>query len=213
MAQPSASSRALRKRDTEGPDYYSSPTQSPLSLRLFEGFSGRVIETVQSDAAGKFRFPVDVPSGIYYIELRSSVVSGTYDEEHVGTFPIEIDAAAAQDGIDIDFGWSDCGLHYQPKVIMPDLTVNKICGDITDTGGRFAERVQLLLLAEGGQTKFLEQALSGPNGEFALKEQREGTYQLILRPRGMGLPILREIHLVSPSFVEGCQQPVHLKIE
>lgn len=206
MAWPGRTPLTVRSASgtMRGPNFYPSLTQGRFSVSLLEGRSARVIETTESDTKGRFSFTTKVPPGIYYVRLNSS----DPDQIH-GAIPIEISAEAADDGLDVDLGWTDCGLVYAQNVKEPDLKISKICGDIADVGGGVVAKAQVLLFSDNNDAKLLSQTHSDSSGQFAFKELREGTYQLIVASLGF-LPSLRTVHL-EPSNSEGCPQPIHIR--
>jgi len=187
--------------------------QNPFSLELIEGFSGRVVDTTTTDNKGRFSFKADVPPGIYFVNLAPLEGVHPYDKEISGTIPIEIASAATRDGLDLDLGSTGCGLYYTERAVEPEVTVNKICGDVVDHAGRIVERAQFWLLQGGDNGTAVKQALSDPRGEFTVNEEHEGTYQLIVRPReSVRSIIISLVHLVAPNSSDECENPIHIRL-
>lgn len=193
--------------------FYPSLDQNPISLELIEGLSGRVIDTTTADNKGRFSFKPVVPKGIYFIHLVPLEGSHPYDKDMNGTIPIEIATAAIQFGLDLDLGWTDCGLYYTERAVEPEVTVKKICGDVVDREGSMVEGAQFWLLQGGDNGTFVKQALSDPSGHFTVNEDREGTYQLIVGLRWWASSVMRVVHLVAPSSADDCKEPIHIRLE
>lgn len=192
--------------------FYPSLDQNPFSLDLIEGFSGHVVDTTTTDNKGRFTFKSGVPPGIYFVNLVPLEGVHPYDKEISGAIPIEIAAAATRDGLDLDVGSTGCGLYYMERTVEPEVTVNKICGDIADHAGRIVEGAQFWLLQRGDDGIALKQALSDPRGDFTVNEEEEGTYQLIVRPGMFESSMMRVVHLIAPSSAVDCKQPIHIRL-
>jgi Carboxypeptidase regulatory-like domain len=194
-----------------GPDYYPQKFQPQLSLSLLEGVSGRVIETTQTDSKGRFRFANAVTSGIYFLQLTPSELRASDGEQIEGMIPIEINPNAAQDVIDLDLGWSSCGLGYAQRAKSPEMKVSKVCGDVTDAMGAVISNSRVMLLANSENGEILEQTRSGTDGQFALSEHDEGTYQLLVKSPGFQ-PFVQVMRMGTSGTSEGCQKPIHVRL-
>jgi hypothetical protein len=191
-----------------GPDYYPSQKQIQLSLSLLEGLSGRVIATTNTDEKGRFNFHADTPPGVYFLRLNRSGLRGWSGEEMEGMVAIEVTPAAKDRELDLDLGWSSCGLGAAQGQIHPELKVPKICGDIADRRGAVVSGAQIRLLTRGDEPQILEQTKSGMKGNFALREQREGTYQLFIQSAGFQ-PLVLPIRVEPAGPSGGCRKPMH----
>jgi hypothetical protein len=195
-----------------GPDYYPQQTQAQLSLSLLEGVSARVIETAQTDSKGGFSFAGATPSGIYFLRLNPSNLRGWDGGQIEGMIPIEINPKATQDVLDLDLGWSSCGLGYAQRAKSPEMKASKLCGDVADATGAVISNAQVVLLANGENAEIIEETRSGTIGEFALREQDGGTYQLLVKSAGFQ-PFLRVMHVDPSGTSEGCKQPIRVRLE
>jgi hypothetical protein len=128
--------------------------------------------------------------------------------------PIKVDPKAAQNVLDLDLGWSSCGLGYAQRNEYPEMKASKLCGDVADALGGVISNAAVMLLANGENVEILEQTRSGTNGGFALREHDGGPYQLLVKSPGFQ-PFLRVIHIDTSATSEGCKQPilVRLKVE
>ena len=195
-----------------GPDFYPQQTQAFASVSLLEGISAHVVNTTQTDNKGKFRFANTIPPGIYFLRLNPSGLR-TFDGEQIeGMIPIEINPDAVQDVIDLALGWSSCGLGYAQRGKYPEMKVNKLCGDVADEIDAVISNAQVVLLANGENAEILEETRSGTDGQFALREHDEGTYQLLVKSPGFQ-PFLRVMHMDTSETSEGCQQPIRVRLK
>jgi len=195
-----------------GPDYYSSQVQAQISISLLEGISGREIEKTQSDSKGRFSFNSNLQPGIYFMRINSSGLRGWSGEQIEGMIVIEVAREAKANALDLDLGWSSCGLEYSQRVILPELKLAQICGAIKDTEGAVVAKAQVMLLAGGEDVEILEQTQSGPNGEFVIPKHPDGNYQLLIKSAGFS-PYLRLIHVQNAGTSGKCQQPIPVKLE
>jgi hypothetical protein len=195
-----------------GPDYYPNQVQAPISVSLLEGISGREIETTKTDSKGRFNFTNEIPSGIYFLRLNRSGLRGWSGEQMEGLIAIEVTGEAKWNALDLDLGWSSCGLSYAQREIDSELKLDKICGAIADSEGAVVSNAQVMLLANDENAKIFEQTKSETNGQFALREQPDGTYQLLVKSPGFR-PFLRVIHFQSAGQSETCQQPISVRLD
>lgn len=195
-----------------GPDFYPQGTQVQLSLSLLDGRSGREIGATQTDAKGAFNFTGDVPPGIYYLRLNPSNLRGWGGEQMEGAIPVEVGPRAAHDNLDVDVTWSSCGLGYAQRVARPEFTVNKMCGNVLDVEGAAIARAQVILMVDDGNMKIMEGTETGSTGEFALRQQTGGTYQLLVKSPGFQ-PFLGVVHMNPAEASERCQKPIRVRME
>jgi len=199
-------------RSVEGilrqPDYYPAQEQAEMSLSLVEGSSGREIEMTRTDPKGRFHFSDDVSRGLYFLHLSASVTSSDSDSDHSGTIPIEVNPDANETALDLDIGWTSCGLTHARKLMEPELIVGKVCGKVTDAEGGVISKAQIWLQAVRDDIEGSDETLTSATGDFSFPERNEGTYQLIVQSRGFR-PYLRQIRL-QPTTTPGCPQPAHI---
>ncbi len=195
-----------------GPDFYPSEQQVPLSLSLLEGISSRVIAETTSDSRGRFNFAEHVSPGLYFLRLNRSGLRGWSSEQIEGRIAIEISESAKRDALDLDIGWSSCGLTYGQHETSGVLTLAKVCGEITDSMGADIANARVLLMPSNEEGKVLEQTASGRDGRFTFSERPEGDYRLLIKSPGFR-PFLRPIHLEPGSSSAGCMEPVEVQLE
>jgi hypothetical protein len=196
-----------------GPDFYPSEQQVPLSLSLLESVSSRVIAETNSDSKGRFKFGEDVPAGVYFLRLNlSGLRSGRSGEQMQGMIAIEVSSAAKQSALNLDLGWSSCGLSYAQQVTYPELELAAVCGDIADVMCADVPNAEVLLVANGEGGEIIEETRSGAKGGFALQKKHEGSYQLLIKYPGFR-PYLRPVRINATGSPDGCPNPVKVQLQ
>jgi carboxypeptidase family protein len=189
------------------PDYYPQQAQAQFSISLLESLSGRVIDKTHSDSKGRFAFDDPVKPGLYFLQLNDS--SGTRTE---GTITVEVNYDAPEAGLDLDLGWTSCGLHYGQRQAYPEMRERNLCGDVADALDEFIPGADVWLLSNGDDAQILEHTRTDGTGQFALHEQRDGTYQLLVKRRGFQ-PFIRVVLLETAERSSSCQQPISVRLE
>jgi hypothetical protein len=196
-----------------GLDFFPSEQQVPLSLSLLESVSSRVIAETNSDSKGRFKFGEDVPPGVYFLRLNlSGLRSGWSGEQMQGMIAIEVSSAAKQSALNLDLGWSSCGLSYAQQVTYPELELTAVCGDIADVMGADVPNAEVLLVANGEGGEIIEETRSGAKGGFALQKKHEGSYQLLIKYPGFR-PYLRPVRIDATGSPDGCPNPVKVQLQ
>jgi hypothetical protein len=187
-------------------DYYPQQTQAQFSLSLEEAISGRLIGASRSDTDGQFAFDISVQPGIYFLQLSDSST-----KEHEGTITVEVDRDAQQLGMNLDLGWTSCGLNYSERRSYPDMNETKLCGDVSDDAGAVIANVDVWLLSNNEVPRVLEQTHTDEKGQFILQEQQEATYRLVVKRAGF-FPFIRVVHLASPDASDRCTHPIRITL-
>lgn len=195
-----------------GPDFYPSQMQIPLSLSLIEGLSAHVVATTLTDSKGRFAFSAVVPAGIYFLRLNASGLRGWSGEQMEGLMTFEVSGEATDDALDLDMGWSSCGLMYAQQPKYSEITLRKIHGDVADISGGAIANAQILVLATDVNAAVVAETASGKKGQFALQEQHEGVYRLVIKSPGFQ-PYVRLIRIVPTASDESSRQPLRLRLE
>jgi hypothetical protein len=195
-----------------GPDYYPSEAQIPLSLSLLEGVTAHVVATTVTDSKGRFAFPDGTPAGIYFLRVNPTVRRGPSGEKMEGMIAIEVSREANDSALDLDLGWSSCGLAYAQREPYPKMNVSKVCGDITDTGNAAVSEAQVLLLVVGNEARILEQTTSRVNGQFSIQERHDGIYELLVEYPGFQ-PCLQTIEIEAAESAGDCRRPIHIRLK
>ena len=205
----------LRKRN-----FYPTRTQAEMSLALLEGISGKEIEKIKTDLRGRFQFSGHVTPGLYFIRIDSSGATPGSGEDETGTIAIHVDPAGKDNSLDLDVGWSDCGLVYAKRVAQATLVLGKVCGTVTDSEGGIISGAQVWLQPLNGQTESFnqtstqssDQILTSATGDFSFQERNAETYELIVQSRGFRTYV-RKIQLQPDGASGGCPQAVHLVMD
>ncbi len=195
-----------------GPEYYPSQVQGELSLSLLEGVSARVVSTAVADNKGRFTFSGETPPGFYFLRINPSGLLGSLSEPIEGLIAIDFNPGAKAGTLDLDLGWSSCGLGYAQRARYHEIQASNLCGKITDVMGAVIPRAQVILLAVEEDAEILGQTQSGVGGDFALSQPKNGTYQLLVKSPGFR-PYLRAIRVKANVTSRGCQQPISLKMD
>src|SRR5260370_37694789 len=117
-----------------------------LSLALLEGISGLHLKSIQTTQSGEFSF-VNVAPGLYFLRLNPSGLKGWSGEPITGLIAVAVDSSAPADHLDLELGWTSCGLTYtdRNKCSPSDLQVEQLCGQVHDTSGAVIPGADILL--------------------------------------------------------------------
>lgn len=93
------------------PEHYPGQPRPKLSFDLFEGVSGRRLESLQTDETGNFDIQ-NAGAGLYFLNLKPSDLKDWGNDPITGQIIVAVLPDAAAENLDIDLGWSSCGLSY-----------------------------------------------------------------------------------------------------
>lgn len=198
-----------------GPNYYPQWTQVPLSLSLLEGASGKEIDSTHADEKGRFSFEQSPAPGLYFIRLNPSGLTGWSGEQIEGLIAVEVSPNAAQNQpfLDVDFGWSSCGLEYRQEQTPPDISVDRLCGTVVDPPGAAIQGAHVWLLSSKTANQIVDQTTSTSTGSFNLSKAERGDYRLLIKSPGFS-PFLALVHLGdSQARPNQCQKPISVKLD
>ena len=171
------------KGTLRGPDYLAGQSQARLSLALLEGNSGRLLKSAESDNSGEFSFE-GVASGLYFLGRKPSGLRAWPGEPLTGLIAVAVDQGAQMDNLDIDLGWTSCGLWYvdQNKCPRPDLQIRQLSGQVVDVTGAAIPGATILLFdrAKG----LVDRLQSDSTGKFTSPHSLSGTYEFMVRAPG-----------------------------
>ena len=171
------------KGKIRGPDYLPRQSQPRLLLVLLEGRSGRSLKSLQTTDNGEFNFESAAP-GLYFLSLKPSGLRGRSGEEITGLVAVAVDHDAPTDHLDVDFGWTSCGLWYADRSKCPqsDVQIEQLSGQVLDASG--APIVDAKILLFDPAEKLVERLRSDKAGRFASPYSLAGTYQLVVSSAG-----------------------------
>jgi len=196
-----------------GPNYYPLREQISLSVSLLEGMSGKEIASTHTDDEGRFSFGDSVSPGMYFLRLNPSGLAAWSGEQIEGLIGIEISPKAQQADVDVDFGWSSCGLEYREQRKAPDIQTDQLCGAITDPAGAAISGANVWLLPAEAADRILGHTTSDPAGRFVLPTQLGGEYRLLVRSPGFE-PFVAIIHLGQAAATSGqCRTPISVELD
>jgi hypothetical protein len=194
-----------------GPDYYPGGEQPPLSLTLLNAMSQRAIAHTQSDTKGRFAFTQEVPAGLYFLHLNPSGIVGWSGEQIEGSIAVAVSPKATEPALDVDLGWSSCGLEYADRETLPEIQTAEICGDIADAEDAPISNAPIFLLDARNGPTIVEQTKSDHDARFEIQERNEGTYQLLIKSPGFQ-PYLRAVQIQGKRTSAGCTEPIHIRM-
>ncbi len=176
------------KGTMRGPDYLPGQHEPGLSLDLLDVSSGRKLKTVQTSDNGEFNFEYSTP-GRYFLSLNPPGQGGF--------IAVAVDRDARTEQLDLDIGWSSCGLYYSDTSTCPqsELQTEEVSGRVVDSGGAMIPRAKILLLDPAGTV--VRQLQSDDTGRFTSSGSLAGTYLLVVSSGGF-TPYRRTVH-VKPA--------------
>jgi hypothetical protein len=185
------------------------PSQPLLSLDLLEGISGSVIENQHSDGTGRFNF-INVAPGLYFLRVNPTRLKGGQQIE--GMIAVAVDPSAPADSLDLELGWTSCGLGYtdRNKCSHSELEVEQLCGQVSDTTGAVIADADILLYDSGEMPKLIERMRSDGAGAFGPFKSVAGTYQLVVSSGGF--TVLRRSVRLEPKGKVACRTPLQVNL-
>lgn len=176
--------------------------------------------STETTPSGAFAFDLNQP-GIYFLSVTESNPRDPKATPMAGLIPISLEPDAAAEHLDLELGWSDCGLFYldllpcpRPNLLLQQLRGRVIgpSGELIVKGrdllnhtvppfnpdGYAIENADIYLVDPGGN--LVEHLVSGPSGEFASSRPLTGAYDLFVRDWGYGT--LRARLLAAPAEVQ-----------
>lgn len=175
------------------PDHFLGEPQTPLSVDLLDGISARKLDTVLTTEKGEFSFQSAAP-GLYFLRLNPSGPMSWSREPISGLMAIAVERNANADHVDLDLGWTSCGLWYADGSKCPqnDLQMEQLSGQVVDAGGKAISKADIFLIAG----KLVEHLQSDSSGKFASARALSGTYRLLVTRAGF-TPLRRTLQASS----------------
>jgi len=181
------------KGTIRGPDYLPWQSQGNVSLDLLDGINGRMLRSLQTDERGEFNFG-DAAPGLYSVRVKPSGLWGWSGEQIAGLIVVDVERDAPIDRLDLDLGWSSCGLYYaeSSKCSQSDFHTARLAGQVVDSGGAAIARAKIFLIDPSGM--LADELHSNGEGRFLSSSSLAGTYQLMVTSGGF-TPYRRTVHL------------------
>ena len=156
-----------------------------LALDLRKARSGGRLQSVEASEKGEFSFDEVVP-GIYFLTLKRMLSVGpplAYSTE-TGEIAVEVDPDSSEERLDLDFGWTSCGLWYSDasQCRSADLQLDRLAGRVTDSGGGSVWGAEIVLF--DANQKVVESLRSDQQGNFASLASLAGDYRLVVSRPG-----------------------------
>ena len=182
------------------PGFYPGQVQPRISIELLEGVSGKSIQSAQTNDSGEFNFG-EIAPGLYFLRLSVSGIIG-----------VAIQPGAASDHIDLDLGWTSCGMMYtdRNKCSSTDLQVEQLCGRVVDASGGSVEAAEVALLDATEKSNMIQQVKADRAGRFAAAEALTGSYRLVIQSPGFA-PLYRTVHVIG-SNNSVCGRPLNVRL-
>ena len=180
------------KGTIRGPDYFPGQSQQRLSLDLLEGRSGQRLKSLQTTDSGEFNFESAAP-GLYFLSLKPSGLKGWSGDQITGLIAVAIDPHAPTDHLDVDLGWTSCGLWYADRnqCSQGDLKIEQLSGQVLDASGAVIPDAKILLFDSGGT--LIERLQSDGAGKFTSPHSLAAAYELVVSRAGF-TPLHRTVH-------------------
>lgn len=178
------------------PGYFPGQSQPVVSLDLLEAISGQRLKRLQTTNRGEFDFESAAP-GLYFLSLRPVDLKDP-SEQITGLIAVAIDREAPTDQLDLDLGWSSCGLWYADRSKCPqgDLYIEQLFGEVRDAAGAAIADAKILLF-DPNET-LIESLQSDSAGKFISSRSLAGTYKLVVSQAGF-TPLRSTVHAKSTS--------------
>jgi len=159
--------------------------KAKLALDLADARSGHRLGSVEASEQGEFSFDGVAP-GLYFLTLKWMVPMGlphAYQTE-TGEIAVEVDPNSSKEGLDLDLGWTSCGMWYSDagQCRSGDLQIDRLAGQVTDRGGGAIPGAEVILFDTN--QKVVEQLQSDQQGNFASLVSLAGEYRLVVSRPG-----------------------------
>jgi hypothetical protein len=166
-------------------------------LDLLESNSGRLLASTHTADNGEFSFDSVAP-GLYFLSLKPQGLRAWTGGWITGLIAVRVDEGAAADHVDIDLGWTSCGLWYADRnqCPQPDLQIAQLSGQVVDDSGVPIGGATILVLDH--TEKPVGRLQSDGDGRFTWPDSLAGTYELVVSASGF-TPLRRTAH-VEPAL-------------
>ncbi|MBL8236836.1 MAG: carboxypeptidase regulatory-like domain-containing protein [Bryobacterales bacterium] len=181
---------------------------SILQVELLDARTGVSRGTTQTTGDGAFNLRTP-PPGLYILRVTPTDLAPEGGIRIAGIVPVEVDQRAAIVNLDLDFGWTSCGVTYVASHTCPrpELSLTALSGQVLDAAGAPIARATVRLRNSGRDV--VEQLTSDEEGRFASAKQFDGNYELAVSATGFAS--LRQP--VRAALPEDAARPQPLRIQ
>lgn len=154
-----------------------------LRVELWDERTGRTLQTSRTRADGAFHLATP-PPGPYVLRVTPEGRSAEAGHRDAASIPLAVDPRAAQPELDLEFGWTSCGVSYVSRHTCPasKLRRTSLRGQVLDASGASIPRATVLLF--DSERRIAEQLTSDEAGRFASAKEFAGSYELVVSMEG-----------------------------
>ena len=187
------------KGTIRGPVYFPGRSGPTLSLDLLEGTSGRTLKSLETTEGSEFAFDGSGP-GLYFLRVNPSA----------GLIAVAVDSDAPTDHLDVDLGWTSCGLWYvdQSSCSQSSLHIERLSGQVLDFGGVAIADAGVFLFDRADE--LVDELRSDSSGKFASPQNWTGSFELVVTKDGF-TPLRRTVE-VEPTDASTGFSPLNLQL-
>lgn len=179
-----------------------------LRVEILDARTGRPTRSTQTTGAGAFNLGTPKP-GLYFLQV--TLADGTMEGGMpiTGIVPVEVDQRAAHGELEVDLGWTSCGLWYVASHTCrrEELIVTGLSGQVIDPSGASIPRAAVRLF--NAERKIEEQLVSDEQGRFVSSKQLDGRYELVVKAPGF-TSLRQKVQINKPGHSD---RPMTLRIE
>jgi hypothetical protein len=168
------------------------PNESTLQIELLNARTGRSLKTMRSSRNGGFDLGKTEP-GLYILRASRTDLAIERGERLSGNILVEVDPLAAKFELDLEIGWTSCGLMYVERHTCPqeNLSIETLSGQVLDPSGASIAGATISLYTP--DRVIVDQRISDEQGYFESPKQLKGTYELIVSRSGF-TPLRRSVN-------------------
>lgn len=157
--------------------------QSVLQVDLVDARTGKLQESTQTTSEGEFVLKTPQP-GLYFLRVTPKSLTPAGGGRVAGKVPIRVASHAAQVDLELDFGWSSCGVTYVALHACPqeELSIAHLSGEVVDPTGASIARATVRLF--NSDRTIAEQLTSDEEGRFVSAKPLDGSYELTVSATG-----------------------------
>lgn len=181
---------------------------SKLQVELLDARTGRSQKSTQTTDGGAFNLGTPTP-GLYFLRVTPTDLASEGGNRIAGDIPIEVDQHAAQLELELDFGWTSCGVTYIARHTcqQQELNISSLSGQVLDPTGASIPRATVRLF--NPDRKIAEQLTSDEEGQFVSTKPLRGDYELVVSATGF-TSLQQTVQVTRPK---DAARPAKLRIQ